>query len=93
MVRASGSGLLNTSMHDRMMLQIYSDDYEKYFRETQEKLIIKEDVKFQNQKTLKATNYLKSKVRFNRADMYDVLHSLDDNSKYCSYVQECFGVF
>lgn len=93
MVRASGSGLLNTSMHDRMMLQIYSDDYEKYFRETQEKLIIKEDVQFQNQKTLKATNYLKSKVRFNRADMYDVLHSLDDNSNTVLMCRNVLGYF
>lgn len=93
MVRASGSGLLNTSMHDRMMLQIYSDDYEKYFRETNEKLVIKDDVQFQNQKTLKATNYLKSKVRFNRADMYDVLHSLDDNSNTVLMCRNVLGYF
>ena len=93
MVRASGSGLLNTSMHDRMMLQIYSDDYEKYFRETNEKLVIKDDVQFQNQKTLKATSLLKNNVRFNRADMYDVLHNLDDNSNTVLMCRNVLGYF
>lgn len=93
MTRASNSGLLNTSLHDRMLLQIYCDDYEKYFKETQEKLIIKGDTPLQKQKTLKATNFIKDKVRFERADMYNVLNNLDDNSNTILMCRNVLGYF
>ncbi|MFQ8627043.1 MAG: CheR family methyltransferase, partial [Candidatus Gastranaerophilaceae bacterium] len=54
---------------------------------------MKDDVQFQNQKTLKATSLLKNNVRFNRADMYDVLHNLDDNSNTVLMCRNVLGYF
>lgn len=43
-VNAARSGLLNTNLVDRINLQINSDDYSKYFTDTNEILNIKNDL-------------------------------------------------
>lgn len=49
-VNAARSGLLNTNMVDRINLQINSDDYSKYFTNTNEILNIKNDLNLQSKK-------------------------------------------
>ncbi len=92
-VNAARSGLINTSLVDRMSLQINSEDYSKYFTETNKILNIKEDITLQNKKTLKATNLLKNRVHFERADMYNILAELNDNSDTILLCRNILGYF
>ena len=92
-VNAARSGYINTCLADRINLQVNSEDYSKYFSDTDEILNIKEDIKLQNQKTLKATNYLKNRVRFERADMHLVLANLTDNSDTILMCRNVLGYF
>ena len=92
-VNAARSGLLNTSMVDRINLQINSDDYSKYFTDTNEILNIKNDLNLKSKKTLKATNLLKNKVHFERADMYNILAELNDNSDTILLCRNILGYF
>lgn len=92
-VNAARSGLLNTNMVDRINLQINSDDYSKYFTNTNEILNIKNDLNLQSKKTLKATNLLKNRVHFERADMYNILAELNDNSDTILLCRNILGYF
>ena len=56
-------------------------------------LNIKDDIKLQNQKTLKATNYLTNRVHFERADMYNILANLNDNSDTILMCRNVLGYF
>lgn len=92
-VNAARSGYINTCLADRINLQINSEDYSKYFAATDNILNIKRDVKLQNQKTLKATNYLTNRVHFERADMYNILANLNDNSDTILMCRNVLGYF
>lgn len=92
-VNAARSGYINTCLLDRINLQVNSDDYSKYFTDTKEILNIKRDVKLQNQKTLKASNILKNRVHFERADMYNILANLNDNSDTVLMCRNVLGYF
>lgn len=92
-VNAARSGLINTSMVDRMSLQINSEDYSKYFTDTNKILNIKDDITLQNKKTLQATNLLKNRVHFERADMYNILAELNDNSDTILLCRNILGYF
>lgn len=80
-------------MVDRINLQINSDDYSKYFTDTNEILNIKNDLNLKSKKTLKATNLLKNKVHFERADMYNILAELNDNSDTILLCRNILGYF
>lgn len=80
-------------MVDRINLQINSDDYSKYFTNTNKILNIKEDITLQNKKTLQATNLLKNRVHFERADMYNILAELNDNSDTILLCRNILGYF
>ncbi len=92
-VNAARSGYINTCLTDRMNLQINSDDYTKYFTDTTQKLNIKDDIKLQNQKTLKASNILRNRVQFERADMFNILANLNDNSDTILMCRNVLGYF
>lgn len=92
-VNAARSGLLNTNMVDRINLQINSDDYSKYFTDTNEILNIKNDLNLKSKKTLKATNLIKNRVHFERADMYNILSELNDNSDKILLCRNILGYF
>lgn len=92
-LRAANSALLNTAKLDRMELQINTENYEDYFSETSEKLIIKGDSDFNDSKTMKVKNSLKSAVRFEKADMYDVVKSIKDDSNTVLMCRNVLGYF
>lgn len=92
-VNAARSGLLNTNLVDRINLQINSDDYSKYFTDTNEILNIKNDLNLKSKKTLKATNLIKNRVHFERADMYNILAELNDNSDTILLCRNILGYF
>lgn len=92
-LRAANSGFLNTCKLDRMELQINTANYEDYFAETSEKLIIKGDWDFNDSKTMKVKNSLKSAVRFEKADMYDVVKNINDDSDTVLMCRNVLGYF
>ena len=92
-VNAANSGKINTCLADRMNLQIHSDDYTKYFTETSEQLNIRDDIKLQNSKTLKVSNILRNRVHFERADMYNILAGMNDNSDTILMCRNVLGYF
>lgn len=92
-INAAKSGLINTCLADRMNIQMNTDDYTRYFAETQEKLFIKDNINLQSQKTLKVKNILKSRVQFERADMYNILANLNDDSDTILMCRNVLGYF
>ena len=72
-VKAAQSRLLNTMTFDRVSLQMNTENYDKYFKETGKKLDIKDDIKFDSVKTLEVSKILTDKVVFENADMYKSL--------------------
>lgn len=92
-LNAANSGLLNTSQHDRLELQINTENYEDYFGETSEKLIIQGDTELKDKKTMKVKNSLKSAVRFEKADMYDVVKNINDDSNTILMCRNVLGYF
>ncbi len=92
-IKAAQSGLINTCFFDRINLQVNSENYKKYFTETSETLDIAGDSSLQQPKTLRAKNTLKNKVQFERADMYNILQELKDNSNTVLMCRNILGYF
>ncbi len=92
-VNAARSGFINTCLSDRIKLQMNSDNYEKYFTPSNKTLDIKDDIKLQRPKTFKAGDILTKRVSFERADMYNILSSLNDRSDTILMCRNVLGYF
>ena len=92
-VKAAQSRLLNTMTFDRVSLQMNTENYDKYFKETGKKLDIKDDIKFDSVKTLEVSKILTDKVVFENADMYKVLAKMEDNSNTILMCRNILGYF
>lgn len=92
-INAAQSKLLNTMTFDRVSLQINTENYDKYFKETEKKLDIKDDIKFGSVKTLEVADILTEKVVFQNADMYKVLTKMEDNSNTILMCRNILGYF
>ena len=78
---AAKSGLINLEPDDRMAMQMYCEDYQDYFTDTDKSLFIKNEEKSpsaRNVKTMKAKKVLTDNVRFARADMFLKVREIDD---------------
>ena len=78
---------------DRVSLQMNTENYDKYFKETGKKLDIKDDIKFDSVKTLEVSKILTDKVVFENADMYKVLAKMEDNSNTILMCRNILGYF
>ncbi len=92
-IKAAKSKLLNTMTFDRVSLQINTENYDKYFTETDKKLDIKDDIKFASIKTLKVSDILTDKVIFENNDMYKVLAKIRDESNTILMCRNILGYF
>lgn len=92
-IKAAKSKLLNTMTFDRVSLQINTENYDKYFTETDKKLDIKDDINFDSIKTLKVSDILTDKVIFENKDMYKVLAKIRDESNTILMCRNILGYF
>ena len=92
-VNAAKSGKINTCYADRLSLQMNTDDYTKYFTETNEKLYIQDDIKLRAPKTFNVAKLLQSKVIFENSDMHDILGKITDNSNTILLCRNVLGYF
>lgn len=92
-LKAAKSGLINTCMVDRMLLQVNSKNYNNYFKETDKKLIIPQDSKLQSPKTFKVKGILTKNVRFLQGDMFQKIKEIQDNSNTVLMCRNILGYF
>ena len=94
-VKAAKSGLINTNSVDRMELQMNCEDcdYTKYFTPADKELNIKNDLKFNSNKTLRASEELKKRVVFQKGDMFSLIKKLKDNSNTILLCRNILGYF
>lgn len=92
-IKAAKSKMLNTIMFDRITLQMNTENYDKYFTESDKKLEIKDDIHDAKVKTLKVSDILTDKVVFENKDMYKVLSKMEDNSNTVLMCRNILGYF
>jgi len=92
-LKAAKSGLINTCLVDRMLLQINSENYNDYFTETDKKLVIPKDGDVQAVKTFKAKKILTKNVRFLQGDMFQKISEIQDNSNTVLMCRNILGYF
>lgn len=92
-IKAAKSKLLRTITYDNASLHMNTDNYDKYFKESDKKLDIKNDINFESAKTLKVADILTEKVIFKNADMYKILAKMEDNSNTILMCRNILGYF
>ncbi len=92
-IKAAKSKLLKTITFDTASLYMNTDNYDKYFKESDKKLDIKNDINFESSKTLKVADILTDKVVFENADMYKVLAKMEDDSNTILLCRNILGYF
>lgn len=98
-VKIANSGYFNSSVNERLMLQINAEDYEKYFdlSKTDKNLCIpnEQSASFlrKTQKTIKAKEILTKNVKFKQGDMFKKITEINDSSNTMLFCRNILGYF
>lgn len=92
-LKAAKSGLIRTSLRDRVDLESNSASYRRYFAETNQKLVIPLDIKLQGEKILKAKETLLRNVDFMQGDMFQKVREIKDCSNTVLMCRNILGYF
>ena len=92
-LKAAQSGLIKTTMFDRIELQINCDNYENYFEKTDNTLEISNDKSSNPTKVLKAKDDLTQRVEFKYGDMFQKIKEINDNSNTILMCRNILGYF
>lgn len=98
-LKAANSGYINTNLNDRVMIQMNTFDYNKYFdfSKTDKKLNIPNDYRVPcDARTLEATKakeILTKNVKFNFGDMFKKILEINDNSNTMLFCRNILGYF
>lgn len=93
-LRSANSGFLNTNFMDRTNIRRFAENSYDYFRFTNRKLEIMWDRDREWQEgtiTMKASNKLIRNVKFNKADMREVLKNHEDHNNTVLMCRNVFG--
>lgn len=92
-LKAAQSGLIKTTMIDRIELQMHCSHYEKYFERTDDRLEISNDISSNPTKILKAKGDLTKRVEFKYGDMFQKIKEINDNSDTILMCRNILGYF
>lgn len=92
-LKAANSGLLKTSLVDRINMQVFCENYEDYFAKSDKELEISEDLKLQAEKTLRVKNKLTKNIKFMQGDMFQKISEIKDESNTILMCRNILGYF
>ncbi len=95
-VRAANSGMINIHPENMKYIEPHCKNFSKYFIPSSEKLEIQNDffdlIKVPY-KTYRVCDELRKRVKFNHADMYDVMFQIEDKSNTILMCRNVLGYF
>ena len=92
-LKAAKSGHINSFMHDRIELDLHCKNYEDYFSESKNGLIIPNDKDCHTSQPLFAKKILTENVEFSYGDMFEKVYEIKDDSNTIVMCRNILGYF